>query len=111
MRHGKAVLALLIVIGVPATAKTLIRPAEKCFTADTAVYRFTVTNDRAMTVRVGNDVPTSDLSIRMTDSPELADLILNDDQDKSAACRSAEADRRAGRPRATSARRTTMADR
>jgi hypothetical protein len=87
MRHSKAVLALLIVIGVPAAAKTLIKPAEKCFAADATVYRFAAAGDRAMTVRVGSDVPAPDVSIRVTDSPELADFILIDDQENTAACR------------------------
>ena len=87
MRHGKAVVALLMVVGIPAAAKTLIRPAEKCFAADTTVYRFAAASDRAMTVRVGGDVQAPDISIRLTDSPELADFILIDDQENAAACR------------------------
>ena len=87
MRHGKAVLALLIVIGIPAAAKTLIKPAEKCFTADATVYRFAPAGDRATTVQVGSDVQAPDVSIRVIDSPELADFILIDDQENTAACR------------------------
>jgi hypothetical protein len=87
MRHGKAVLALLIVIGVPTAAKTLIRPAEKCFAADTTIYRFAAAGDRAMTVRVGSDVAAADVSMRLTDSPQLADFILIDDQESAGACR------------------------
>jgi hypothetical protein len=87
MRHSKVVLALLIVIGVPAAAKTLIKSAEKCFAADATVYRFAAAGDRATTVRVGSDVQAPDVSIRVTDSPEIADFILIDDQEHTTACR------------------------
>lgn len=87
MRNGNTVMALLIVIGVPALAKTLIKPAEKCFVADTTIYRFAAAGARAVTVRVGSDVQAPDVSMRVTDSPQHADFVLIDDQESTTACR------------------------
>jgi hypothetical protein len=89
MRHTKAALALLIVIGVPAGAKTFIRPsAEKCFASDSAIYRFTSATDRAdTTVRIAGNMSTPDVTMQVTESPELADFILIDDKENADACR------------------------
>jgi hypothetical protein len=89
VRHTKAALALLIVIGVPAGAKTFVRPsAEKCFASDSVIYRFTSAADRAdTTVRIAGNLSTADVTMQVIDSPEVADFILIDDKESADACR------------------------
>jgi len=89
LRKGVAVptirsaLTLLIAVGLPAWAQTLIRPPpEKCFASSSATYRIGSASDRpGTTVRVASDLPDPDLTMRVTDSPETADFILVDDPD------------------------------
>ena len=88
MRHTKAALALLIVIGVPAGANTFIGPAaEKCFASDSAIYRLTsVAGSADTTVRIAGNVTATDVTMEVIDSPELADFILVDDNENADAC-------------------------
>ncbi|MGA2125696.1 MAG: hypothetical protein ABSG76_06035 [Xanthobacteraceae bacterium] len=76
----RSALTLLIAVGLPAWAQTLIGPAtEKCFASSSATYRFA---DRpGTTVLVAGDLADPDLTISPTDSPETADFILIDDPD------------------------------
>jgi hypothetical protein len=92
----KSALIVLIAIGLPTGAQTLIGPpTDKCFASSSAIYRFGSASERPGTaVRVAGDLPHSDLTIRVTDSLEAADFILVDDQDDGAR----EACRRSSRP-------------
>jgi len=76
----RSAVTLLIAVGLPAWAQTLIGPPmEKCFASSSATYRFA---DRpGTTVRVAGDLADPDLTIGLTDSPETADFILIDDPD------------------------------
>jgi hypothetical protein len=81
--HIKSALALLVAVGLPAGAQTYIQPLEeKCFTADSAVYRLVSRPDPvAYSVHVAEGASKPDLTIRLADTPEAADFILVDDRD------------------------------
>ena len=75
----KPALMLLIAVGIPAAAHSLIGSVrDKCFASSGVVYHLG-TDRPGIAVRVARDLPQPDLTVTLSDSPETADFILIDD--------------------------------
>ena len=84
----RRILGLLLLVAIPATAQTFGpgRSDPACLVVGNTTYRIAAPGARTdYTVRIDSSAP--DIRIELTDTPDMADLVLVDDGATPAACR------------------------
>ena len=82
-----ALVALLVLLSVPATAGSLFPDAKPCFIAGNAGYQISDSAAGAIIVRIDNAAAQPNLRMQLVDDAGSADFVLVDDADTIDACK------------------------